>query len=222
MKRIVVLVLMVLFSNEIFSFKKEDFKKLEKELKKTTGVKECKGCDLSGRFFDNRNFSDIDFAGANFANALFAKSLQKEQMIFSDKTNKTNFEGAFFQGATFTDQNLSKVNFKNVDFSGAKFERSDLSGANFENANFTGAKLENVNVSNLTNFKNAIFEDAFVDDKTQKLLLNLKLLSEEQSKDIADAFLVQYQLKNFIESGKKREDSLLENKSCPFCDFEGK
>jgi uncharacterized protein YjbI with pentapeptide repeats len=124
--------------------------------------------DLSGSNFRKANFSHADFTGADFKRASFQGAT----------LNSVTLDGAYFHDALMIGVDLSKsnvcewdmrwadirgINLSGVNLRGKVLTEATLIGANFNRADFREANLSRTLALN-TNFKNAIFTGACIED----------------------------------------------------------
>jgi uncharacterized protein YjbI with pentapeptide repeats len=124
--------------------------------------------DLSRSNFRKANFSHADFTGATFNRASFQGAT-----LNSVTLNRAEFYGALAIGVDLSKANVCEwdmrwadirgINLSGVNLSGKVLTEATLIGANFNGADFRKANLSRTLALN-TNFKNAIFTGACIED----------------------------------------------------------
>ena len=108
-------------------------------------------CDFSRSSLQNANFKDADLTGSDFG---------QTDLSGADFTDAT-INNVYLDRSNFTSQQLeSTKSYKQKDLSGVDMTRLNIS---FEGKDLSGFDLSNTNLERI-NLKNAIFEDAIIND----------------------------------------------------------
>ena len=108
-------------------------------------------CNFSNSSLKNINFKDADLTGSNFGHA---------DLSGADFTDAT-INNVYLDRSNITSQQLeSTKSYKQKDLSGVDMTRLNIS---FEGKDLSGFDLSNTNLERI-NLKNAIFEDAIIND----------------------------------------------------------
>ena len=130
---------------------------------------------LNLALFNNNRLNGLDLEGFRVSSNFSRSSLQNANFKDADLTG-SNFGSADLSGADFTDATINNVcldhsNFTNEQLESTKsYKQKDLSGVDmtrlnisFEGKDLSGFDLSNTNLERI-NLKNAIFEDAIIND----------------------------------------------------------
>ena len=130
---------------------------------------------LNLALFNNNRLNGLDLEGFRVSSNFSRSSLQNANFKDADLTG-SNFASADLSGADFTDATINNVcldrsNFTNEQLESTKsYKQKDLSGVDmtrlnisFEGKDLSGFDLSNTNLERI-NLKNAIFEDAIIND----------------------------------------------------------
>jgi uncharacterized protein YjbI with pentapeptide repeats len=112
---------------------------------------------------DNASLSRTDFFAANLKGTYFRRARLSASDFGSIIAEQVDFSGAKLVEANFSDSTLTESKFvaaylMSADLSYALLNGADLRGARCTRADFSYADLEDVNISEKTNFKDAIMK----------------------------------------------------------------
>ena len=134
-----------------------------------------KSGNLELRLSSNKRLNGLDLEGFRVSSNFSRSSLQNANFKDADLTG-SNFGSADLSGADFTDATINNVYLDRSNFTSQQLEstksykQKDLSGVDMTrlNISFEGKDLSGFNLSNAKleyiNLKNAIFEDAIIND----------------------------------------------------------
>lgn len=96
----------------------------------------CEDCDLSGRILAGARMTNSNFARSDFSNAVLARA----------DGSHSEFEGANFTQADLTRTRLIDASCPRARFERARLQQADARGADFTRANFAHADVTRMNL----------------------------------------------------------------------------